>query len=91
MEKRNTKQMKAAYRNYIASDILNIYQAYRKPSSKKANAWEWCKDLCRKYDGESLKVVSYNDNYFTAGFEFEKDGKRYFCWITADHNRYMEV
>ena len=91
MIKTNSKLIKSAYRSYLTSEWQNIYQAYKNPSRRKVSAWESCTELCKKYDGRNLKVVSKNCDYCSAGFIGYVDGKRSFVWITACYNRYMEV
>lgn len=91
MKKSNTKLMEAKFRQYLGSTNRSLGDVYDRYSQAKEEAWEACKAICKKYDGRDLKVVSYNDNYFTAGFLFTENGKDNFCWITKDHVRYAQV
>ena len=35
----------------------------------KEKAWEYCKDICSKYNGTNLHIVSHNVFAFAAAFE----------------------
>lgn len=91
MIKANTKFMREKYNSYLNSNYQNIFQAYEKPSSKKIAAWKYCQNLCNKYFGKDLKVVSKNTFTFTAGFISDLDGKIYFIYITPKNDRYIEL
>ena len=93
MKTLNNKTKKAisminAY-NY-ASDY-NIYQAYKKPSYNKVKAWETCKKQCLENNGKNLKIIGHNSSYFSAGFTFEKDNKKYLFYITYANNFIIEL
>ena len=87
----NTQEIKGAYRRYLESFKTNISQAYNKPSCRKTAAWEYCRNLCREYGGQNLKVIGHNCMTFSAGFTFIQDGQKYFCWITPTYNRFTAV
>ena len=50
-------------------DGYNLHDVYNKPSSEKQHAWYYCKDLCSKYNGTNLHIVSHNVFAFAAAFE----------------------
>lgn len=39
------------------SENYDIFQAYKSPSRKKQEAWEYCKDLCEERNGRNLKII----------------------------------
>ena len=50
-------------------DGYELYDIYNKASLEKQEAWEYCKDLCSKYNGTNLHIVSHNVFAFAAAFE----------------------
>ena len=79
------------FKYYEKSDMYSIYDAYGRPSYRKVEAWNRCKDMAREYHGESLKVISHNTYMFTAGFTFEADGKKMFMMIAPSSNLAVEI
>lgn len=81
------------YNNWKRSAYENIWQAYEKPSYNKEKAWSYCKELCRRYAGFGLKVISKNTFVFTAGFEFVdlETGVLRFMYITPSYNTAVDV
>lgn len=73
---------------YSKSDLYTLHHAYGRPSYAKENAWNYCIDLMRKYDGYGLKVISYNTFMFTAGFMFtdKETGVLQFMFITPNYD-----
>lgn len=89
---KNETIAKGNYERFLRSDMDDIYKAYAKPSKYKVSAWEDCKNLCAKYEGWGLKVISKNCFMFTAGFLFlTTSGKEKFMYITRDYNRICDV
>lgn len=92
MELSNTKQMKDAYRRYLDSDAITLYEVYSTFSSAKARAYDYCEDLMYEHNGRGLRIVSHNLMMFTVGFTFtDENGDDCFCWITRDYDRYMKI
>ena len=93
--KTEMKQMFRAYKKYqyICSKhmLTTITQYYKHPSQAKQSAWEYCKELCNKYNGKYLTVISGNSQLFTAGFMFTKNNKDYFCYISKSYDWCCEV
>ena len=87
---RQERQAKANIIRWMQSNMKSLDDAYGRYSTKKAKAWEYCEDLCESRDGKNLKVISKNTNFFTAGFEFEADGKRKFMYITASNDTIVD-
>ena len=92
MEKVTYNQLKEKYQQYQNSTNYGLYDVYNSFSREKENAYIYCVNLCDKNNGENLKIVSYCINQFTMGFEFTNDdGKKCFCWITKDYDRFCEL
>lgn len=87
MNKRESK----AYRMYKSSDMYSLYDAYGRFSRKKAEAWEYCERLCKEKDGRGLKVIGASTSVFSAGFEYEEDGKPMFMYITHTADTPIEI
>lgn len=85
------RHIKSAYERYQHSDIYSLYNAYGKPSEAKQAAWNYCINLCAKYNGFSLKVVSYNTCIFTAGFLFYQNDKLCYMHITPNYDQFIVV
>lgn len=84
MNKKDTEVL----RSYERSSTHNLYEAYERFSNKKAEAWEYCEELCKKHDGKGLKVLGANTNFFSAGFLFtDKDGNECLMYITHTNDR----
>ena len=83
-----------ALRNYDAykrSTKYSLYDAYGTFSRAKAEAWEYCENLMKEYDGYGLKVISHNGYKFTAGFMFEWDNCQMFMYISRSYDIAVEV
>ena len=88
---KNTKKAKALidryhYYNgkYESYDILTFY---KKPSFNKIKAWQFCKELTSKNNGNDLHICGGNPSFFSAGFMMVENDKKYLIYITRD-NRY---
>lgn len=86
-----TKQERAAFAHviqYERSTNYSLDDCYGRYSSAKIAAWQYCVDLCRKYDGYNLKIITYNCMMFTAGFTYEdaETGVVKFMYITRDYD-----
>lgn len=92
MEKTKNKElMKSAYSRWCNSTYDNIFKAYDRPSTKKISAWEYCEDLCSKYEGHDLRVIGHNCYKFTAGFVGKVDGEDVFVFITDCYDIYIQI
>ena len=80
-----------AYMSYLRSGLYSLYDCYNNFSSRKAQAWEYCQNLMEEKNGSGLKVISYNTNFFTAGFVYEDEGKKMFMYITASSDVASEI
>ena len=68
-----------------------LSQCYNSYSGAKERAFEYCKELQKKYNGFNGGINSYCINNFTYVFEFEKDGCKFKAWITRDNNYLVEL
>lgn len=78
----------ANYQSWQRSNDYSLESAYGRYSSAKAEAWTYCENLCKKYDGWGLKVISHNTFTFTAGFEYTdvETGVLMFMFITPSYD-----
>lgn len=81
----------SAYSRYRRSDCYSIHEAYRTCSSKKEEAWEYCRRLRDSKNGRGLKVIGHNSSFFSAGFLYEEDGKEMFMYITHGGDYPIEI
>ena len=87
-----TKADKAIVRAYERSKHNSLHSCYGSYSNKKYEAWEYCEKLKEKYNGEELKVISYNGWMFTAGFHFTNDeGYPCLMYITKSQDKIIEI
>lgn len=85
----NNKMMKVKYYSYKKSYCYDLYHCYGKYSISKEYAMKYCRELEEKYNGHSLKIISYNTSIFTVGFIGYIDGKEAFFYITRDYDKYI--
>lgn len=84
MNKKDTEIL----RSYERSSTHHLYEAYGRFSDKKAEAWEYCEELCKKHDGKGLKILGVNTNFFSAGFLFtDNDGNECLMYITHTNDK----
>lgn len=66
----------------------SIWTAYKTPSSRKAQAWEYCKSMCADMGGHDLIISAAGCQTFSVCFKFEANGKPAYAYITRDYNRF---
>lgn len=73
---------------FKASTDYSLDTCYGRYSKAKANAWDYCKELCYRLGWWGLKVITHNVNIFTAGFLFtdEQTGVIRFMYITPSYD-----
>ena len=74
------------------SHYESLYDCYSRPSERKVYAWQYCQELCDRYDGWNLRILSYNTCKFYAGFFFAdpETGVISFMYITPDYDVSVE-
>lgn len=87
-DKRQAMSHYEAYKKSTATSLRSVYGSY---SQAKENAWKYCEELMVKKNGHGLRVISANGWMFTAGFEYEEDGKQMFMYITKTKDVEVEV
>lgn len=87
----NSEKGLGLWRRYQRSEMYDLRDAYGSWSSKKDNAWDYCKKLCKDFDGEELKIIGANGFHFSAGFVFERSGKKYLMYITKSGDTPIEI
>lgn len=80
----------SSWRNSRYTDLRSAYDRY---SKRKQDAWEYCEDLCRRKNGEGLKVISRNSHIFTAGFVFPHPDtdELWFMYITPSYDQEVSL
>lgn len=83
------RDLDGAYRRYNMSDDMQLIDVYGHWSDKKERAYNYCRELMYKYNGNGFRIISANTFMFTVGFEFPHPdtGELMFAYITHDHNR----
>ena len=67
----NSKLGKKYVKAYETSTWYTLKDAYVKPSAAKQAAFERCQQKCEAENGDRLKVISANYQFFTVAFEVE--------------------
>lgn len=83
---------------YLKNNVKSLREAYKKPSYKKIEAYNECKEqiieLCEKYnlkrDRFKEGISSYNLCYFTYQALLKGDKYNYIIRITASHAYYRK-
>lgn len=90
MEYTKNKTIKDAYYYYNNFAYkTDINQCYKTMSSDKYNAWLYCKNLVRRYDGKNIKILGHNTYSFSVAFTGIIDDKEAFFYITKDYDRFI--
>lgn len=80
------KRQQSIVDRYHASDMTELYHAYKSVSSKKCEAWDKCKKIYADHETRisPLKVIGAGSFRFSAGFEFTDPdaGHIRFCYIS---------
>ena len=88
----NKKQIKEKFNDYKKSNNYTLYDIYNTHSHAKAKAFAYCVDLCNQYNGECLKIVSYNQFAFTCGFTYTNgNGEKMFVYITKANDYQTKI
>ena len=86
------KTMQKAIHNHAMSDTYTLRHAYANFSYNKEKAFNYCVDLCEKYNGYNLKIIGFNTCTFSVGFYFtDENGKQNFAYITKSYDRFCEM
>ena len=86
MTKARKSQAKQFYKNYYNSYCYDIFDAYDRPSYRKVNAFEYCKDLMHQYNGHGLKITGFNTCTFSAAFVGVVEGVKHLFYITPSYD-----
>ena len=85
------KNFKSIYKRYLDSELYSLHDLYKYFSVYKMQAWRYCENLLKNYNGHNLKIIGGNSQLFSAGFTCEINGIKNFVYITASHDRIMEI
>lgn len=89
--RKNSKKAFRFYHQYLHSNIVDIYQAYAKPSVTKVNQFRYLEDMAEQDDGSIPRILSYNTYQFTVGYRIYRDGKWWLKVITKEHIYLIEL
>lgn len=91
MAKKNNRDSRIAREHYDLwerSTATELYHVYGRYSEYKISAMQYCRDMCRNFDGHFVRILSHNSNVFSVGFIFQDAEHTYFAYITRDYDRY---
>ena len=89
MKKQNTKQMRQNYALLQRTSATSLRDVYNSWSYNKEKAYNYCRELYSKYNGENFRILSANTFAFSVGFIGTIDGQKAFFYITKSDDRYM--
>lgn len=68
-----------------------LYDVYNKCSDAKQEAWNQIAKECADRHGFKLSVITYNVQYFTAGYMYKDGDKLMFCFHAPISSGTMEL
>lgn len=83
-----TKRQMCLLANYQRSEKRYLSDCYKSFSDAKAKAFNYCKEIERKFNGFEGRVCSFNSHIFTYAFEYvnEEDGVVCLHYITPNYD-----
>lgn len=75
-----------AYEKFLRSNDAELRDVYGSYSQAKENAYEYCRAREREFSAYDGFIASYCIMQFTYAFTGLCEGKRYFVYITKDHD-----
>lgn len=82
-------KLEQQYNRYMDSEDVYLSDVYGHWSTAKEEAYAYCKRLAVQCDYVGYAIVSHNQNFFTFGFTFYCDGRKWFAYITKSHEYVM--
>ena len=78
---------------YIRNNYDWIYDCYIRPSGQKVYIYEYYEKLLHDNADrvERYGIASYNTNVISLEAIIQKEGKRYYIYITPSYNYFMEL
>lgn len=73
------------------SQIYSLFNAYKNPSELKQRAYFNAYHKMISYNGNNLKIMSFNKFQFTCGFLFNCNGQRYLKVFTKSRTFDIKV
>lgn len=87
--KRATKEARYITEQYKRSKATCLADVYGRYSSKKVEAFDYCRRLMAEHDGSDLRILSANTYIFTAAFQFmnKETGEAMLMYITPSKDK----
>ena len=84
-----TKKQEEIFERFLKSEMVDIYDAYERPSREKVRIFLQCKLMCAQANnGHRPRIVTRNKFMFTFGYIFTREETQgtfqYFKYITKD-------
>lgn len=86
-----TKKETAMVMNYVRATKRTLDECYGRYSTAKEIAYNSCRRAMEMLDGYDFKIVSYNCNFFSCAFTYEKDGKERLRYYTYANTYDFEI
>ena len=93
---KNTQKAQSFMTMYLSSEYdmdtaMDIYKVYGRPSNKKVALITRYLYNIHKNGGENVKIIGFNDNFFTLGYTSIKDNVKYLNIITYKNHYEIEL
>ena len=85
------KQEKQVYEKYQMSTYYRLEHCYDKPSERKRKIYENLIDECTLNDGCNLRIMSYNNQFFTAGYIVLNGNDKFLVYHTSTKKQIIKV
>ena len=85
------KQEKQIYERYQMSTYYRLEHCYDKPSIRKRQVYDYLIDECTLNDGYNLRIMSYNNHMFTAGYIVLNGNDKFLVYYTPTKKQIIKV
>ena len=85
------KQEKQVYEKYQMSTYYRLEHCYDKPSIRKRQLYNELIDECTLNDGCNLRIMSYNNQFFTAGYIVLNGNDKFLVYYTPTKKQIIKV
>ena len=85
------KQEKKVYEKYQMSTYYRLEHCYDNPSIRKRQVYDYLIDECTLNDGCNLRIMSYNNQVFTAGYIVLNGNDKFLVYYTPTKKQIIKV
>ena len=86
-----TNQEKQIYKKYQMSTYYRLEHCYYNPSKRKRQVYDYLIDECTLNDGCNLRIMSYNNQMFTAGYIVLNGNDKFLVYHTPTKKQIFKI